>query len=166
MKLEEVPDGGRIFVDANIFIYHFSRLSPECRSFLARCEARQVEALTGVHIVLEVAHRLMMLEALHKGLITRNQPARKLKERPEIVKSLSDYNRSVQQIPRLGVRIRSLTPAVINESEAMRMQHGLLTNDSVSVALMRKLGLTTIATHDSDLLNVPGLTVYQPQDLA
>ena len=27
MKLEEVPDGGQIFVDANIFIYHFSRLS-------------------------------------------------------------------------------------------------------------------------------------------
>ena len=25
MKLEEVPDGGQIFVDANIFIYHFSR---------------------------------------------------------------------------------------------------------------------------------------------
>ena len=24
MKLEEAPDGGRIFVDANIFIYHFS----------------------------------------------------------------------------------------------------------------------------------------------
>jgi len=34
MKLEEAPDGERIFVDANIFIYHFSRLSAECRSFL------------------------------------------------------------------------------------------------------------------------------------
>jgi uncharacterized protein len=166
MKLEEAPNGGRIFVDANIFIYHFSRLSAECRSFLARCESREIEAFTGVHIVLEVAHRLMMLEALHKGLITGSQPARKLKERPEIVRRLSEYNRSVQQIPRMGVRIRSLTPAMIKESEAVRIQHGLLTNDSVSVAVMRKLRLTHIATHDSDLLKVPGLTVYQPQDIS
>jgi len=166
MKLEEVPNGGQIFVDANIFIYHFSRLSAECRSFLARCESRQIEAFTGVHVVLDVAHRLMMLEALHKGLITGSQPARKLKERPEIVKSLSEYNRSVQQIPRMGVRVRSLTLPMIGESEAVRTQHGLLTNDSVSVAVIRKLRLTHIATHDSDLLNIPGLTAYQPQDIS
>ena len=166
MKLEEVPDGGQIFVDANIFIYHFSRLSAECRSFLARCESSQIEAFTGVHIVLEVTHRLMLLEALHKGLIAGGQPARKLKERPEIVKSLSEYNRSVQQIPRMGVRIRALTPTMISASEAVRTQHGLLTNDSVSIAFMHKLRLTNIATHDSDLLNIPGLTAYQPQDIS
>jgi len=66
----------------------------------------------------------------------------------------------------MGVRIRSLTPTMINESEAVRTQHGLLTNDSVSVAFMRKLRLTNIATHDSDLLNIPGLTVYRPQDIS
>ncbi|MDH3598272.1 MAG: hypothetical protein OEU26_01390 [Candidatus Tectomicrobia bacterium] len=66
MKLEELPDGAPIFVDANILIYHISGLSLECRAFLQRCESRQVEAFTGVHIVLEVTHRLMMLEALQK----------------------------------------------------------------------------------------------------
>ena len=40
-----------------------------------------------LHIVLEVMHRLMLLEALRKGLISGGQLARKLKERPEIVKS-------------------------------------------------------------------------------
>ncbi len=165
MKLEEVPDRGRIFIDANILIYHFSGISSECRTFLERCEARRVEAFIGVHILLEVTHRLMILEALNKGLISSGQPARKLKERPHIVKALSDYNRSVQQIPRLGVRIKALTPSIMRESEAVRAQSGLLTNDSVTVVLMRKLGLTNIATHDSDLKNVSGLVVYQPQDI-
>jgi hypothetical protein len=34
------------------------------------------------------------------------------------------------------------------------------------VAFMRKLMLTDIATHDSDLMGVPGLGVYQPQDIS
>ena len=70
MKLEDLPDGTTICVDGNILIYHFSGLPLECQAFLHRCESRQVDAYTGVHIVLEVMHRLMMLEALQKGLIT------------------------------------------------------------------------------------------------
>jgi predicted nucleic acid-binding protein len=96
MKLEDVPAGTTIFVDANILIYHFSGLSLECQAFLQRCESRQVDAYTGAHIVLEVMHRLMMLEALQKGFITGGQPARRLKEHPEIVKGLQAYNQSVQ----------------------------------------------------------------------
>jgi predicted nucleic acid-binding protein len=74
MKLEDLSGGTPIFVDANIFIYHFSGISLECRAFLQRCESRQVEAFPGVHIVLEVMHRLMMLEALQKGLIPVASP--------------------------------------------------------------------------------------------
>ena len=165
MKLDEVPDGTRIFIDANVFIYHFSRVSFECRSFLARCESRQLVAFTGVHILLEVAHRLMMLEALHKGLISGSSPVRKLKENPDIVKRLNDYNQSVRQIPRMGVRISALTSAMLRESETVRLQYGLMTNDSVSIAMMSKLGVTAIATHDSDLMNIINLITYDPQDI-
>ena len=108
----------------------------------------------------------MMLEALHKGLIVGGQPARKLKEHPEIVKNLHDYNQSVRQIPRMGVRIRALTPVLVMASEAIRAQYGVLTNDSVSVAIMQKLRLPHLVSHDSDLRNVAGLVVYQPNDVA
>ena len=166
MRLDQLPSGERVFVAANIFIYHFSRLSAECRTFFARCETRQVKAFTGAHIVLEVAHRLMVLEALHKGLISGGQPVKKLKKHPEIIRSLEDYNTSVQQIPRMGIKIRSLTPPIIKESERIRSQYGLLTNDSVLVAMMHKMTVTRIVTHDSDLQDIPDLTFYQPQDIS
>jgi predicted nucleic acid-binding protein len=67
MQLEDVPNEEQIFVDANILIYHFSGISSACRTFLQRCESKQVEAFTGVHVLLEVAHRLMILEALIRG---------------------------------------------------------------------------------------------------
>ena len=50
MPLEDVPDGEQIFVDANILIDHFSGISSACRTFLRRCESKQVEAFTAVHI--------------------------------------------------------------------------------------------------------------------
>src|SRR2546427_4403741 len=165
MKLEDLPSGARIFVDANILIYHFSGISLECRAFLQRCESRQVEAFTGVHILLEITHRLMVLEALQKGLITGGQPARKLKEQPEIIKSLRAYNQSMRQIPRLRIRVRTITSAIVRASEAIRVQEGLMTNDSVTVALMRKMGLIDIATADADFNNVPHIRVYQPGDI-
>ena len=166
MKLEDLPDGASIFVDANILIYHFSGTSWECQAFLQRCESRQLEAFTGVHIVLEVTHRLMMLEALQKGLITGGQPARKLKEQPEIVKVLQAYNQSVQPIPRLNLHVWAITSAVVRASEAIRIQERLMTNDSVTMALMRQLDLSAIATADADFNNVSGLRVYQPEAIS
>jgi uncharacterized protein len=166
MKLEDLPGGTPIFVDANFLIYHFSGISQECRAFLQRRESRQVEAFTGVHIVLEVMHRLIMLEALQKGLITGGQPARKLKEQPEIIKVLREYNQSVQQIPRLNIRVRTITSGVVRASEAIRVQNGLMTNDSITVALMRKLSLTAIATADADFDNISALRVYRPGDIS
>jgi predicted nucleic acid-binding protein len=165
MKLEDLPSGARIFVDANILIYHFSGISLECRAFLQRCESRQVEAFTGIHVLLEVTHRLMVLEALHKGLITGGQPARKLKEQPEVIKGLREYNQSVQQIPRMRIRVRTITAAIVRASEAIRVQEGLMTNDSVTVALMRRMGLTDVATADTDFNNVSHCRVYQPGDI-
>jgi predicted nucleic acid-binding protein len=107
----------------------------------------------------------MILEALRKHLISGSQPARKLKENPQVIKSLSDYNQAVRQISRVGVRIRAITPAIVKASEIVRAQEGLMTNDSVTVVLMHRMGLTSIATHDSDFERIPGIMTYQPEDI-
>jgi predicted nucleic acid-binding protein len=70
---------------------------------------------------------------------------------PEIVKRLREYNHSIRQVPRLGIRTRAVTSAILRASEAVRVQEGLLTNDSITVAMMRGLELTAVATYDADL---------------
>lgn len=67
MTLEEIPAGARIFIDSTIFIYHFTAASPACRTLLERCEAGDVRGLTSTAVLAEVAHRLMMSEALGGG---------------------------------------------------------------------------------------------------
>ena len=41
-------------------------------------------------------------------------------------------------------------------------QYGLLSNDALVVVLMRRRGLSTLASHDADFDRVPGLTRYAP----
>ena len=68
MRLDRAPAGTHVFIDANIFIYHFTGASSQCSAFLSRCETRQFEGATGIHILTEVAHRLMMIEAVRKRM--------------------------------------------------------------------------------------------------
>ena len=58
------------------------------------------------------------------------------------------------------IRVPTITPAMVRASEAIRVQEGLMTNDSVTVALMRKMGVTDVATADADFNNVSHVRVY------
>jgi len=69
LRFEEIAPGQAVFVDANVFLYHLTGRSRACRDLLARCEAGEVQGLTGTHVVLEVLHRLMMLEAVRRALV-------------------------------------------------------------------------------------------------
>lgn len=46
------------------------------------CQKGLARGVTSVHIVLEVLHRLMMLEAVGKGLVGGNNIAQKLRAHP------------------------------------------------------------------------------------
>ncbi|MBM3890219.1 MAG: PIN domain-containing protein [Verrucomicrobia bacterium] len=165
MALSDLPDGVAAFVDANVFIYHFSGVSPECRDFLQRVEKRAVRATTGAHVLLEVLHRLMILEALAKGLIAPGQPAKKLKQRPDVIRQLRDYQRCVAEIRRLRMRVAPVNAALIEQSRSFRTAHGLMTNDSLTTAMMAQRRIIHLVSHDSDLKRVPGLMVHQPSDI-
>jgi predicted nucleic acid-binding protein len=41
-----------------------------------------------------------------------------------------------------------------------------MTNDSVAAALMLNYQIANLASLDSDLTRVPGLTLYQPTDIS
>lgn len=164
--LSKLSTGTRVFIDANIFIYHFTGASQECREFLARCEHGEVFGATGVFILLEVLHRLMMIEAQAKKLVTPGSVAKKLKEKPEIVKHLKDYQAHADAILEMGLEVLPLDMESIVMSEHYRQKHGLLVNDSVTVALTLSQGISALASADRDFERVKELTIYKPMDVA
>jgi len=164
--LPELPAGQTVFLDANIFIYHFTGLSQECSSFLERCERGELWGVTAVHILLEVLHRLMMVEAVTKGLMTSGNVAKKLRKRPNVVKQLADYQAQTEAILEMGIEVVGLTADSLKLSYPYRHRDGLLVNDSLTAAVMEAEGILYLATAYPDFTRVEGLRIYSPLDLA
>jgi len=92
MFLSDLKDGSSVFIDANIFVYHFSKESKfnsASSIFLERAEKKEIYGFTSIPIIQEVSHRLMILEAVAVlPEVKRKDLVKYLKEHPDIVKKL------------------------------------------------------------------------------
>jgi len=87
LRLGRIEAGSEAFIDANIFIYHFTGVSDES----SRCEEGELTGVTSVNVLLEVLHCLMMIEAVNKKLVSPPNILKKLKKSPGKIKQLLDY---------------------------------------------------------------------------
>ena len=165
MTLDRLREGDQIFLDANIFVYHFLGLSQQCKQLLKHCQDGFLQGRTASFILAETVHRLMIAEAVERKLVTAKNALKKLREKPEIVQQLSKHAEGVQKIKAMNIEIVPLTITAVETSAEVRRQYGLLTNDSILVTVMRELGLTKLATRDSDFDSIQELFVYKPTDV-
>ena len=165
MTLERIPSAARVFLDSTIFIYHATGASQECLKLLERSEAGDVAAVTSTVVLAEVAHRLMIIEAVSTGLVSGKDVVRKLRARPDIVRKLHVYHEQVARIPLMGVDVVALDAETVLRSEEIRRAHGLLVNDSLVVAAARSAGVEHLASADTDFSRVKDLKLYGPADL-
>jgi predicted nucleic acid-binding protein len=165
MIFADLAAGDSVFVDANTFVYHFTahpRFGPSCSQFLQRIALQDLTAFTSTHMLSEVAHRVMTIEAssLHNwppaGIVSR------LKQNPAIVQNLTNFRQAVDQIPLYGVQVLGIPTGLVATAAAISQQTGLLSNDALIVAVMRAHGLTNLASNDTDFDRVPGLARYAP----
>ena len=67
MTFADLPNGSSVFLDANVFVYHFSQhlhWGPPCTDLLERIERQEMRAFTSTHVLSEATHRLITLEAM------------------------------------------------------------------------------------------------------
>ena len=148
MKLPEIKAGSEVFVDSNIFIYHFTGVSDECSDFLSRCEREELIGMTSVNVILEVLHRLMMVEAVSKNIVKPPNIVKKLSKSPQKIKRLNEYFVNTEKIQNMGIGIKPLIFEKIIKSHVVRLSSGLMVNDSVIIASMKKEGVKLLATND------------------
>jgi predicted nucleic acid-binding protein len=165
MKLSEIKAGSEIFVDSNIFIYHFTGVSGECSDFLTRCERGDLIAMTSVNVILEVLHRLMMVEAVKKNIVTPPNVVKKLNKKPMKLKRLNEYFINTEKIVDMGIDIKPLIFNTIIKSHIVRLAFGLMVNDSVIVATMHEEGVKLLATSDKVFEKVNEISVCSPEDV-
>jgi len=165
MDLNNIKSGTDVFIDANIFIYHFTGASDECTAFLLRCEEGEVRGRTSVNVLFEVLHRLMMVEAVSKKLVEPPNIVNKLKKHPEKIRKLYEYHDNTQKIKDMGITISPVSNEILLKSHSFRARYGLLVNDSVILASMKEQGLNSLASNDNEFSKVEWLSVFNPKDL-
>ncbi len=166
LSLDAVPTGADVFVDANIFIYHFFGVSRDCAAFLERCALGEVRAVTGAHVAAEVLHRVLIAEARAKTQLGRKGSAvRYLGEHPDELRGLSDHHVAAAAIEQMMETVLPLTIDIVRASQWARTKDGLLVNDSLTAAMMKAEGIGHLASGDAAFLRLEGLTVYRPSEL-
>ncbi len=165
MTFEDIPTGSAIFVDTNSFVYAFNsnpHYGPACERLLQRIDNQELHAHTSVHVVAEMAHRLMTLETA--SILGRSPSglANWLKRHPAEVQRLARYRKAIDELTLIGVQVLPVTGSQVSLAANISRQSGLLTNDAVIVIVMRDHGLTLLASHDADFDRVPGIARYAP----
>jgi len=162
VRLADFPAGGTIFLDANCLIYHFAGTYPSCALLLDRASRREIVAVTSTAILLEVRHRLMMLEAARQLDRPSRQLPSFLKRHPDVIRLLPNIRQLFKQLATFRIRVLPVTHRLVREAHRISCELGLLTNDALTLAVMQQLGVTVLATNDDDFDTITGITVYKP----
>ena len=164
MKLEAILNGSSICIDTNVLIYARRNRSQQCRGLLVRCESKAVIGVITSLVLAEFCHRRMMQESQALGL-TMSNPAKSLGQRPDMVRQLSGYADDVRALAAGDLTIVPIEATDFAVALELQRQHGLLTNDSLNLAVAKRLGIKEIVTADTHFDAVQGIIIYKPDDL-
>jgi predicted nucleic acid-binding protein len=165
MTFDDLVAGQVIFVDANVFLYYFTahpRYGPACQKLLDRIENKELTGFTSSHVLAEVVHRLMTIEACRRFGWPAKGIARRLRKHPAEVQQLTQSRQAEDEITLIGIDVLSVGKKHVSVAPDISRQTGLLCGDALIIAVMQDQGLTHLASRDPDFDRVPGITRYAP----
>ena len=165
MKFADVSAGVSLFLDANTLIYHFTPepdLGPLCRTLIDRIARQEIAGFTSAHVLSNIAHRLMTLEAMSLLGWPAAGIASRLKRHHAEVRNLHRYRLAIDEVAAMGIHVMAITQSMVVRAAALSQQHELLSGDALVVAAMQSARIVHVASHDSDFDRVPGIIRYAP----
>ncbi len=166
MSLSKIRVGTSLMLDANIMAYTFLEIEPftkACQALVRRASRREINLYTDVISASAVVHRAMVVEAAQHYGLKSNQVVSYLKKYPKAIKELTQYKRIPSAFTRARIRILDVTSREIHHSKKYRDTYGLLTNDSILLAVMERYKLTHLVTNDKDFKRVREIKVWSLQ---
>jgi hypothetical protein len=188
--LSEIRSGARVLLHTSILLYARWGVSPECRALIKRCQGIAVQGVITPFILADFCNRRMIQEAQATGFVhvpsnpteddlktlllqmeptpsggVQFRPPTDLSGRPEIIRNLTIYADDTRALLSGELELASVHPEDFLEALFLQKMHGLVTTDSLNLAIARRLGINEIAIIGSLFDAVQGLIVYKPQDI-
>ena len=165
MTFTDLQNGDAVFVDANVFIYHFTnhpRYGAACTALVERIELKELRGFSASHCLADVVHRIMTIAAMGRFTWPVTGLAARLKKHHASIAHLSLYQSAATKVGQLGILVLPVSESLVLAATHVSQQCELLTGDALIVALMHQHGLTNLASNDADFDRVPGLNRYAP----
>lgn len=170
-NLAELPQGSRVFVEADIFDLYYKGKSNSCKKLIENLEASKVFAYVNAQVITDLIHQLMLAEAYQKGYIRRiNLGHLKdwLNRHRHQAATLTDSQQQVEDLIKYAhLKMLPITRDLLIESKRERANYGLLVTDSIHLGCMNRHQphLTDIVSCHNRFELVPGLTIWKPMDV-
>jgi predicted nucleic acid-binding protein len=166
VNLDDIPIGSLCVIDTNVLLYAEQGVSDQAQRFIRRCAKGDLMGTLPQTVWQELTHKLMLAEAMMKGLVSGGNPAARLAKKPEVIRGLSLYRAKVQALVDLGLGFEACTLDDLTKT-AFKLQenYGLLTNDAVVLAVAIRLKADVLVSSDKAFQSVTELPVHAPTDL-
>lgn len=165
MTFNDIPAGAAVFLDANCLVYA-ATLDPQygsaCEKLLERIDNQDLEGFTSAHVLSEMAHRVMTLEAVARFYRPMVGMANWLRRHPAEVQQLVRHRLAIDELQNCKVQILPVQGSEVSRAADLSIQFGLLSSDALIVAVMQQHNLTALASNDADFDRVPAITRYAP----
>jgi predicted nucleic acid-binding protein len=165
MIFQDVPGDATVFVDANTVVYAIvghALFGAASKALLDRVEKQDIKGISSTHVLSEIVHRLMTIEACDRFGWPAKGIASRLRRHPKEIQQLLVPRRAVDEIVAARIDILAVTVQQVSEAVDLSQQLGLLSADALVVAFMRAQGIVNLASNDSDFDCVPSITRFAP----
>ncbi len=166
VNLDDIPSGSLCVVDTNVLLYAEQGLSAQSKRLLRRMSTGELLGLLPQPVWLELAHKLMLAEAMMLGKVSGSNPARKLAGQPDVVKGFGLYRDKVRALLSLGITLEPCTREdYLEKAFAFQEKYGLLVTGSVLLAVAVRKKADVLATADRAFKKVSELPIAMPTDV-
>lgn len=165
MTLDDIPSSAAVFLDANCLVYAVfadPRYGAACKRLLERIDNQDIQGFTSAHVLSEIAHRVMTLEAASRFHRPLTGMANWLRRHPAEVQQLTRHRQAIDEVRACKIQVLPTEGVDVSQAADLNIPYGLLSSDALIVVIMQRYGLSQLASHDADFDRVPGLTRYAP----
>jgi len=157
-------DTGKIFLDANIFIYIFKGdwRAEHCKTLIDKIVNYEITGFTSYSVLDEVVRFLIVDELWTEYRITEKS----IKSDPRYInfEDLKNYKKGFEYIKEIeNLKILTIGDEVFSLALKFSGEYNLFFPDAVHASTCKLNGIDDIATNDSDFERVDFLTVWKPK---
>src|SRR5438874_229047 len=134
MIFADLVVGDAIFLDANALVYHFTLdpiYGPACSQLLQHIENQEVRGFTSTHVLTEMAHRIMTIEAIAATGWPVAGIAPRLRRHPAQIQQLTGFRQAVERVLQSQIQVLTIPSLLIDTAATVSQQTGLLSNDAL-----------------------------------